>query len=284
MLEVSEQPNEVVITIETTADAVGRSTCGVRAEAYDRMPMSIRDLTRFRSLARLVWRKRRWRCVDPDCGAKTWIEHSAHDEHRGRTGAAPWSTMRTASVRRNTSVSTRSRSWPRQPPSPHSLCHRPGRPAGQGGHRKVVTDTIGGKRAAWLRRWAATAHSGWLVGIEVVATNLDQSFPAGCPHISTKPGEWPIVLAGGGEPGPARGRVRRQVQNETLGHRAQGRPAVSHPQAATGRPRTTRRAGHQRVLLGLRVRDPADEVLGARLAKESVRDTYLGEVRPRRLC
>jgi hypothetical protein len=33
--------------------------------------------------------------------------------------------------------------------------------------------------------------------------------------------------------------------------------------------------GHERVLLGLRVGDPHDEVLGAWLAKESVRDVYL---------
>src|SRR5207249_1803140 len=33
--------------------------------------------------------------------------------------------------------------------------------------------------------------------------------------------------------------------------------------------------GHDRMLLGLRVGDPNDEVLGAWLAKESVRDIYL---------
>ena len=35
--------------------------------------------------------------------------------------------------------------------------------------------------------------------------------------------------------------------------------------------------GHNRLLLGLRVGDPHDEVLGAWLAKESVRDVYLTE-------
>src|SRR5918996_1005261 len=35
--------------------------------------------------------------------------------------------------------------------------------------------------------------------------------------------------------------------------------------------------GHDRMLLGLRVGDPHDEVLGAWLAKESVRDVYLAE-------
>jgi hypothetical protein len=35
--------------------------------------------------------------------------------------------------------------------------------------------------------------------------------------------------------------------------------------------------GRDRLLLGLRVGDPQDEVLGARLAKDSVRDVYLAD-------
>jgi hypothetical protein len=65
--------------------------------------------------------------------------------------------------------------------------------------------------------------------------------------------------------------------NETLFHRGRkGRPAVSHPQTAcsAGHERLDER-GHDRMLLGLRLGDPNDEVLGAWLAKESVRDVYL---------
>ena len=29
-------------------------------------------------MPRFVWIKRRWRCVDADCDAKTWTEHSDH--------------------------------------------------------------------------------------------------------------------------------------------------------------------------------------------------------------
>jgi hypothetical protein len=42
----------------------------------------------------------------------------------------------------------------------------------------------------------------------------------------------------------------------------------------SGRERLDER-GHNRMLLGLRIGDPRDEVLGAWLAKESVRDVYL---------
>ncbi len=61
VLEVSEGPAEVVVTIETVATFVGCGRCGVRAEAQDRMPIDIRDLACFGRPARLVWIKRRWR-------------------------------------------------------------------------------------------------------------------------------------------------------------------------------------------------------------------------------
>ena len=70
--------------------------------------------------------------------------------------------------------------------------------------------------------------------------------------------------------------VRRRVQNETLGHRGRKRDPLYRIRKLllTGTERLDQR-GHDRVLLGLRVGDPHDEVLGAWLAKESVRDLYL---------
>ena len=78
VLAVEETPSEVVVTVETVADFVGCPTCGVRAEAKDRTRVDIRDLPCFGRPARLVWLKRRWRCVDPDCAAKTWTEGTEH--------------------------------------------------------------------------------------------------------------------------------------------------------------------------------------------------------------
>ena len=78
VLAVEETPSEVIVTVETTADFVGCSSCGVRAEAKDRVRVDIRDLPCFGRPARLVWLKRRWRCADPDCAAKTWTEGTEH--------------------------------------------------------------------------------------------------------------------------------------------------------------------------------------------------------------
>jgi transposase len=76
VLEVTESIEELVIWIETVAELVGCDGCGVRAEAQDRMRVDIRDLACFGRPVRLVWIKRRWRCVEVDCEAKTWTEHS----------------------------------------------------------------------------------------------------------------------------------------------------------------------------------------------------------------
>ncbi len=70
--------------------------------------------------------------------------------------------------------------------------------------------------------------------------------------------------------------VRRRVQNETTGHRGHKADPLYRIRKLllTGSERLDDR-GHTRVLLGLRIGDPHDELLGAWLAKESVRDIYL---------
>lgn len=74
VLAVSETADELVVTIETTTTIAWCVACGVRAEVHDRNPVPVRDLPCFGRPARLVWRKRRWRCREPRCDAKTWTE------------------------------------------------------------------------------------------------------------------------------------------------------------------------------------------------------------------
>src|SRR5271169_4311430 len=73
-------------------------------------------------------------------------------------------------------------------------------------------------------------------------------------------------------------KVRRRVQNETLGHRGRKVDPLYRIRKLllSGYERLDESA-HERVLLGLRHGDPHDELLGAWLAKESVRDIYLTE-------
>jgi hypothetical protein len=64
------------------SDAIGLAeallSCATRAEAHDRMMVELRDLACFGRPARLVWRKRRRRCREELCDARTWTEHSEH--------------------------------------------------------------------------------------------------------------------------------------------------------------------------------------------------------------
>ena len=78
VLEVTESYDELVVTVETVAELAGCAQCGTRAEAHERRPVEIRDLPCFGRPARLVWRKRRWRCGEALCDAKTWTERSEH--------------------------------------------------------------------------------------------------------------------------------------------------------------------------------------------------------------
>jgi transposase len=72
--------------------------------------------------------------------------------------------------------------------------------------------------------------------------------------------------------------VRRRVQNQTLGHRGRKRDPLYRVRKLMLK--GTERLdgmGLDRMLLGIRLGDPDDEVLGAWTAKESVRDVYLTE-------
>jgi len=143
---------------------------------------------------------------------------------------------------------------------------------------RIVIDMVEGNRAADLRGWCETQDKDFLEGITTVATDLAESFRAGLrPHLDHArrvADPFHVVRAGN----RCLDKVRRRVQQETLGHRGRKDDPLYKIRKLllTGFERLEER-GHERMLLGLRVGDPADEVLGAWLAKESVRDVYLAE-------
>jgi transposase len=141
---------------------------------------------------------------------------------------------------------------------------------------RIVIDMVEGNTAADLRRWTQGADPAWLAGIEVVATDLAESFRAGLsPHLdhATRVADPFHVVRVANR---CLDKVRRRTQNETLGHRGRKADPLYRIRKLllSGSERLDER-GSDRLLLGLRVGDPHDEVLGAWLAKESVRDVYL---------
>jgi len=77
VLSTTEEDGDLFVLVETTRNVVGCSGCGVRAEGHGRSVVQVRDLPAGGRPVRLVWRKRRWRCVDPECATKTFVEDTA---------------------------------------------------------------------------------------------------------------------------------------------------------------------------------------------------------------
>lgn len=310
ILEVTETPDELIINIETKSVVVGCPTCGVRAQAKDRMRVDIRDLPCFGRPARLVWMKRRWRCGDRDCEEKTWTEISEHVPSRelltNRAGieatrqvgelARPvagvakelgvcWQTVMDAvklhgaplvddpkRVGKVSALGIDETSFLKATKS-HPTLYATG--LVDLDHR-IVIDMVEGNSAASLRSWCRNADPGWLGEITVVATDLAESYRAGLsPHL-----DHAIRVADPFHVTQAANRaldkVRRRVQRETLGRRGRKNDPLYRIRKLllSGAERLDER-GNERLLLGLRIGDPDNEIHGAWLAKESVRDIYL---------
>jgi len=76
VLSQTEEDGECWVLVETTRDVAGCPSCGVRATGHGRSEVQVRDLAMGGRPVRLVWRKRRWICLDPDCPAKSFTEDS----------------------------------------------------------------------------------------------------------------------------------------------------------------------------------------------------------------
>jgi transposase len=144
--------------------------------------------------------------------------------------------------------------------------------------RRRLIDMVEGNSAGDLRRWCANAQRDWLAAVKVVAIDLTDSYRAGLsPHL-----DHAVRVADPFHVVRVANRcvdaVRRRVQNETLGHRGRKEDPLYRIRTLllTGNERLDDR-GRQRQLLAFRLGDPHDEVLGAWLAKESVRDVYAAE-------
>jgi transposase len=218
VLAVEETAGEVVIRVETTLEVTGCGSCGSRARAHERRAVPVRDLACFGRPARLVWLKRRWRCPERDCNARTWTETSEHVgaqvvltrragaeacrqvgeharavSHVAEEFGVSWPTVMGAVVEHGTPLVD-------DPDRVGTVCHlgvdetsflRANR-----AHATVyatglvdlqarrVIDMVKGNSARDLRRWCANADPGWLAAVEVVATDLAQSYRAGLsPHL-----------------------------------------------------------------------------------------------------
>ena len=144
--------------------------------------------------------------------------------------------------------------------------------------RHIVIDVVEGNSASDLAGWLDAQPSTFTSGIRVVATDLAESYRAGLTgrldHAIRVADPFHVVRVAY----RALDTVRRRVQNRMLGHRGRKRdPLYRIRKLLLSGTERLDGTGLDRMLLGLRIGDPDDEVLGAWLAKESVRDIYLAE-------
>ena len=211
VLNVTETDCEVVIAVESMAARAFCRRCGVRAEAQDRMRVDIRDLACFGRPARLVWAKRRWRCREWLCAARTWTEHSDHIDAQvvltRRAGAEAcrqvganarpvaqladefgvcWWTIMNAVIEHGTPlVDDPDRVGPVRQLGVDETSYLAATPVHPTVYatglvdleEHIMIDMVRGNSAAELRRWTANAHPAWLAGVEVVATDLAPVVP-----------------------------------------------------------------------------------------------------------
>ncbi|MEW6583652.1 MAG: ISL3 family transposase [Actinomycetota bacterium] len=310
VLGVEEGDAEVVIRVETVAGPVGCPGCGVVATAHDRMWVEYRDLAVFGRPARLVWWKRRWRCEERLCGLATWTETSAAFSARCLLtrraalecclqvglNARPVAQMARelgvcrdtvmAAVREHgeplvddpdrvgavTCLGVDETSW-LAATKDHPTLYATGLVDLT---RRVVIDVVEGNTGRVLASWLDGRAAEWLQKVRVVATDLAESYRAGLTgrldHAIRVADPFHVVRLAN----RTLDQVRRRVQNATLGHRGRKRDPLYRIRKLLlkGADRLDG-MGTDRMLLGVRAGDPQDEVLGAWLAKESVRDVYL---------
>jgi transposase len=310
VLGVEETCAEVVIRVETTTGLVGCPGCGVVATAHDRMWVQYRDLGVFGRPARLAWWKRRWRCEERLCAMATWTETSEAFSHRclltRRAGvecclqvglnARPvaqmarelgvcWDTVMAAVKEHGeplvedparigvvTMLGVDETSW-LAATKDHATRYATGLVDLE---RRVVIDVVEGNTSRDLAAWLDGQAAEWLEKVKVVATDLAESYRAGLTgrldHAIRVADPFHVVRVAN----RVVDQVRRRVQNQTTGHRGRKKDPLYRIRKLLlkGADRLDG-MGTDRMLLGVRVGDPQDEVLGAWLAKESVRDVYL---------
>ncbi len=71
LLAAAEVDGELHQLVETTATVVGCPACGTRAVSKGRRDVRVRDLPAGGRRVVVLWRKRVWRCPDPDCELAT---------------------------------------------------------------------------------------------------------------------------------------------------------------------------------------------------------------------
>ncbi len=308
---------EIELTIETAADRAWCRSCGVRALSKGRSTVKVRDVDAFGRRVQLRWRKRRWRCPESACAARTWTETSAAITSRAvlterartqacrRVGREAHSV---AAVARDLGVG-----W-------HTvmaavidvgmpLVDDPARTAGvralgvdetsflrarPGRRSRFVTglvdlgrsrllDIVDSRAGSAVTCWFARRDSDWLAAVERVALDPYRGYynalVGGLDAPEVVVDAFHVVRLGN----VVVDEVRRRVQQETLSHRGHRDDPLYGIRRLllTGEERLSER-GRARIAAGLAAGDRHDEVWYAWTVKEQLRTVYRQDLVPAR--
>jgi hypothetical protein len=222
--------------------------CGVRAELHGRRTVRVRDLPSGGRPVVLWWRKRIWRCGEPACEVRTWTERAAAIgprvvlTERARAEACRRvgkDAHAVAAVARELGVG-----WATVMRSVHDH----GTPLVDDAARLEGVAALGLDETSFLKA-TRVAPTRWVTGL-----------------VDLERGRLLEVVAD---------RVRRRVQQATLGHRGRKRDPLYRIRKLllTALEQLTQR-GRVRLRAGLAAGDPGGEVAAAWQGKERLRGVY----------
>ncbi len=307
VLAMDQIDGEWWLLVETAPRRVACPDCGVRSVGHGRSTVQVRDLPNGSGPVRLIWRKRRWRCVDPDCERRTFTERSELVEG-SLTRRARAEICRAVGESGHT-VAEQSRRFGIGWATAMAAVRDHGRPlvedrrrlsrvgtlgvdehkmlaAGPRHHTVFATqlvdlrrgrllDVVPGRSAKSVSAWLDERTRYWRDHVEVVAIDPHRGYhnalTSRLPRATVTIDHFHAIKLANA----AIDDVRRRVQRETTGHRGRRDDPLYGARRLMTRG-WERLADHQvaRLMEALRVGDIFDEVASAIAAKELLREFY----------
>jgi len=310
VLATNDEDGEWFVLVETTRNRTGCPSCGVIATGHGRSVVQVRDLPAGGRPVRLVWRKRRWICRDPECEKKSFTEESDLIEGSltrraaaevckrvGRDAHSVASVARDLGISWGTAMDAVGRHGTPLVDDPERLSGVSS--LGIDEHKMLsasrtrntvfatsfvdldrgrLLDVVPGRNADDVAYWLFGATEVERGSVRVVAIDPHRGYAngllRGLPHVTVTIDHFHAIKLAN----EAIGDVRRRVQNTTVGHRGHR----DDPLYRTRRLMTRaweRLSDHQRdkLFTALADGDPDGEVGAVILGKELLREMYAAE-------
>lgn len=309
LLRAVEVGGELELVIETGADRVGCTGCGVRAVSHGRRETLVRDLPVSGRPTRLRWRKRLWRCHEPRCQRQTWTEASEHIAARaalteraktticqqvGRDGDSVAAVARAYGVGWQTTmnaVEERGRPLVDDPVRldgvtalgldetsflkacrTHPTLYVTGMVDARTGR---LLDVVKNRTAKAVSTWLAARDQAWKATVDTVAIDPYQGYATALrghlDHATLVADHWHVIRLANAIVDD----VRRRVQQDTLGHRGRkGDPLYRARRTLLFAAERLTDRQWTRLDAAWSAGDPRDEVYLAWAVKEAIRDVY----------